>query len=398
MMQSPALDHGAPILEREESVKWRDENTVYIQARKSRCHSVWCACCSKQGWAKVAARDLREFDWKKTREIVVTIDPGRFKNGKEAYAYVMEHKLIPGLIRNIKRGKHVKIGKDWIWKYKPVEICKYITFLEWHKNGFPHWHIIIETAEYGRFSQIGGDMIRHYWPVASWVHESFFKSQKHWDYQVGYFEKHGYFDKDKEHQTSLPAWALEIPGLRIRRSTHSRREQGNANEDQGPGQDLEKAPAIDPLTGEILDPGSITYRYRLDSCGRASFLNLYLRGKEVTGLFKIPYQEVRKNYPGQYRAGIGYVFRVSAQEGDKLLSKMIRGEERRYLKTKWLKDRKIIKHWCGICGDWTYQKIQEARDDSDVYLCLRCKTVHEYKEREQEDWRSIGLSTNLGSS
>ena len=387
MMQSPALDHGSPILERKESVKWRDEIPVYIQARKSRCHSVWCASCSKLEWAKVAARDLREFDWKRTREAVLTTDPGRFKNGKEAYDYVMEHKLIPGFIRNLSRGKRIKAGKDWIWKYSPVEITKYMTFLEWHKNGFPHWHVMVETAEYGRFSQIGGDMIRHYWPVGRWVNESFFKSQKHWGYQVGYFEKNGYFHKDKEHQTSLPAWALEIPGLRIRRSTHSRRDQGKAKEDQGQGQDLEKAPVIDPLTGEILEPGSITYRYRLGSCGKASFLNLYMRGKEVTGLFKISYHEVRSQYPGQYKAGVGYVFRVSEQEADKLLTKMIRGEERRYLKTRWLKERKIIKHWCGICGDWTYQKIKEARDESDIYLCLRCKTIHEYIEREQEDWR-----------
>ncbi|GAI70908.1 unnamed protein product, partial [marine sediment metagenome] len=329
-------------------------------------------------WAKKSAADLREFDWKNTREIVLTINPSLFKDGKEAYDYVMEHKLIPGFIRNLQRGLHVKVGKDWVWKYKPVEITRYKTFLEWHKSGFPHWHVMVETAKYGRFSQIGGDMIRHYWPVAKWVHESFFESRKHWNEQVGYFEKNGYFHKNKKHQTRLPKWALEIPGLKIRRSSHSmrpeREDQGSCKKDS----DGREGWFIDPLTGKMLAPETVTYHKRLDACGKGTLLKLYMRDKEVEGLFRIPYRQVRKDYPGEYKAGIGYVFRVSAQEADKLLSKMLLGVERRYLKTRWLKERKIIKHWCPVCGDWTYQKIREVRDESDLYTCLRCKNVYEY--------------------
>jgi len=164
-----------------------------------------------------------------------------------------------------------------------------------------------------------------------------------------------------------------------------REDQGSCKKDS----DSRESWFIDPLTGKMLAPETVTYHKRLDACGKGTLLKIYMRGKEIEGLFRIPYRQVRKDYPGEYKAGIGYVFRVSAQEADKLLSKMLLGVERRYLKTRWLKERKIIKHWCPVCGDWTYQKIREVRDESDLYTCLRCKNVYEYKEREQEDWRDI---------
>ncbi|MBA7528655.1 hypothetical protein ES705_20843 [subsurface metagenome] len=390
MMQSPALDHGSPILEENGTIKWRDENSVYIQARKRRCHSVWCPSCSKLEWGKRAGGKLREFDPSRTREIVLTINPGLFENGKEAYDHVMEHKLLPGLIRNIERGKKIKVGKGWVWKYPPVKINKYMSFLEWHKNGLPHYHVMVETEKSGPASMIGGDMIRHYWLPGCWIKEKPIKSRKHWERKVGYLQKHGYFQEDKEHQTRLPDWAMNIPGLKIRRSNHSRGQEDEHSGSYEQDRDERESWIIDPETGEMLSPETVTYRQRLGFCGKSTLLNLYMGDKQVTGLFNLPYHQVRKDYPGQYRAGVGYCFRVSAQETDKLLSKMVRGEERRYLKTRWLKEREVIKHWCGVCGDWTYQKIREVRDDSDLYTCLRCKNIYEYKEREQEDWRSIG--------
>jgi len=391
MTQSPALDHGAPILERREFVKWRDENTVYIQARKCKCNSVWCASCSKQGWAKRAAMDLREFDWKRTREILVTFKREQFKDGKEAYEYAMEHKLIPGLIRNIKRGKHVKIGKKWVWKYRPVEIRKYITFLEWHKDGWPHFHVMVETEELGAKAMIGGHRIRHYWPAGTWVRETPIISRIHWDRKVGYLQKHGYFQEDKKHQTRLPEWALDTPGLKIRRSSHSRRCEGNGQGVHSQDQDEREAWIIDPLTGEPLAPETVTYRKRIDFCGRCTFLRLCLRGKEVDGLFKIPYRKVRKDYQGQYQAGIGYIFHVSIEEAEKLLSEMILEEEKGYPKSRWLKQMEAIKHWCPDCEDWTYQKVRSVQDDAEIYVCLGCKILHGYKKAEQENSRGLGV-------
>ena len=369
----------------------RDEKSVYVQARKCKCNSVWCESygCLKP-WIERTTTDLRDFDWKRTRQIVLTVDPGQFQDGEEAYNYVKDNKLLSQFIRNLERGKKSKIGKKWVQKYRPVKIMKYMWFLEWHKNEFPHWHLFIETEEYGRFSRIGADVIRYYW---SWgrIGESFFKSQKHWDYQTGHFQKNGYFHKDKKHQTRLPAWALDRPGIKIRRSCHSRRGEGNGKGRIEDEPDIDEGLLIDRLTGEILEPGSMTYRERLALCGTRTSLKIYMADKEIDGVFDIPYQNVKENYQGHYRDRAGYGFRVSTKEAEQLLTKMIKGKEIGYLKKRYSEGREIIKHWCPICGDWTYQKIREVRDHTDVYLCLRCKTIHEYREREHENWRNVGL-------
>jgi len=385
-MQDAPQESVAPILEEEKLVRWRDENTVYIRARKCRCNSVWCPSCSKLVWAKKTAMYMRTFDWKRTREITLTIDPGQFKDGKEAYDYVRKNKLIPRLMRNIQRGKKIRTGKYWVYEYSPVVIIKWLTFCEWHKNGFPHWHIIVETAKCGRFSMIGQDMIHHYWPVAKIIHEDFIKSSKHWDKKVGYFGKHGYFQDDKEHQTRLPEWALDIPGLRLRRSSQSNSKIQHSMADSLSIEDGKKDLILDPATGELMKPEDITYKHRFKSCGRCTFLTVYMKDREVDGLFNIPYREVRKNHPGQYREGTGYMFFMSGQEAKTLLSKMILGTERRYLKPSRLKEKKVIRHWCHMCGDRTYQKLKETKDNSDIYLCLRCKTVNEYRDREYKTW------------
>ena len=100
-------------------------------------------------------RRLKTFDWRRTRQIVVTVDPSRFSSAQEAYEHVSNNRLIAGLIRNIERGKKLK-NKDGSWAYiksgyvmedgkrkwqpgtEPLKISGWCWFLEWHKNGFPH--------------------------------------------------------------------------------------------------------------------------------------------------------------------------------------------------------------------------------------------------------------------
>ena len=380
-MQSEAVKTPLPIFKEKCTVTWRDEKAVYIRARKCRCNSVWCVCCSKLVWSKKTAMDMRTFDWPRTREIVLTIRREGFEDGKEAYAYAMEHKLIPGFMRNLQRGKKIKRGKDWVQEYEPVKVTKWLAFLEWHKDGFPHWHIIVETEQYGRFSQIGEAMIHHYWPQAVWVYENYFNSAEHWNKKVGYFGSHGYFQDDKEHQTRLPEWALNIPGLKIRRSTHSKRLTPTTNDAVDSIEEGKKAYILDPDTGELLSPKSITYDRRFKLCGRCTFLTIFMKGKQIDGLFNLPYREVRKTYQGQYREGTGYMFHVSQKQVDALLPKMISGKEKRYPQALRLREYKVIRHWCHTCGDRTYQRLSETKDCSDVYLCLRCKNVNEFKDR-----------------
>ena len=74
-------------------------------AQKVKCHSVWCPRCFKQLHAPKHFDKLREFDPKRTRQIVLTVDPKKFETGALAWQYINDHKLIPGFIRNLQRGK-----------------------------------------------------------------------------------------------------------------------------------------------------------------------------------------------------------------------------------------------------------------------------------------------------
>ena len=99
--------------------------------------------------------------------------------------------------------------RDWV-------VC-----LEWHRNGFPHWHLTIDVTVQGKRGMIGGDNLRQYWPIGG-VRETPIKSKAHWYHLTGYFKKHGYFEKKKAHQGMLPKWAKEGT-KRIRRSDSMRR-------------------------------------------------------------------------------------------------------------------------------------------------------------------------------
>jgi len=386
--QSNPAPGALPIFNKKVPVKSRDENDVYFRARKSKCNSVWCPACSKGVLSQRISHDMAQFDWKRTREIVLTIDPALFKSGQKAFEYVKEHKLLAHFVRNLQRGKKIKAGKRWVTKYRPVSISKWIWFLEWHSDGRPHWHLIIESNQYGRFAMIGQDMIHHYWPVGKWIHESHISSLEHWHNKVGYFNTHGYFQDDKEHQTRLPAWALNIPGLRIRRSCHSRR--GNLGPDKR--SDYGKEPCaptlLDPDTGEIFTPSTITYERRLKLCGRCTILTAFKKDRQVDGLLNIPYTAIRKSFPGKYREASGYLFSLDQQKSEALLAQLISSKSIAYLSSATPQPRAIVKRWCSQCGDHTIQKFIEAKASTDQYTCLRCKNPCEHKSRR---YTNLGL-------
>ncbi len=81
--------------------------------------------------------------------------------------------------------------------------------MEWYDNGFPHWHLFIETEEAGKAGRIGHEVIKRYWPHGIYIWESYIKSEEHWKELTGYFDKGGYFEKGKGNQGKLPAWASD---------------------------------------------------------------------------------------------------------------------------------------------------------------------------------------------
>jgi len=291
-------------------------------AYKCGCGSVWCPACFIKRQAKIHFGELKSFDWTKTRQVVLTIDRRLFKDGREAWEYVTAHKKIAGLIRNLKRAFGIKITK-WKW------------FLEWHQDGFPHWHLFIEVENKGRAGMIGGDRIRHYWGLGKWTHESHIKNQGHWNFITGYFQKHGYFkSKDKKHQIKLPGWAESQDGLKIRRSgSNVRARQAKSefiramNYFQKRGDETE---IVDIKTGEVIKERKKklirrrrTYKAMFEACGQTTRIKLISDHTIMIFETDVPYRKIREKVPGHYEKGIGYTFNMSAKLFNYLFDKVL---------------------------------------------------------------------------
>jgi hypothetical protein len=107
------------------------------------------------------------------------------------------------MVWNLRRVRGIGV-LDWLW------------IMEFHEDGFPHWHLFVEVNEVGKQGMIGEKALKKYWKGGDYVHEDYIRNKGHWDEVVGYFEKNGYFEKGKSHQGLLPSWARNRLG-RIRR-------------------------------------------------------------------------------------------------------------------------------------------------------------------------------------
>ena len=146
------------------------------------CGSCWCPQCATHSRTHDAIRErLEEMDWSLVRHIVLTAD--RVSHPVAVYDDVRNQKAIPSIIRALKL-THQK----WIW------------ILEWHKDGYPHWHLLIESNR----GMIGKKLIASKW-MYGLVWESYVKSENHWKRIKGYHQHKGYLaGESKAHQLSLP--------------------------------------------------------------------------------------------------------------------------------------------------------------------------------------------------
>jgi hypothetical protein len=179
---------------------WKDECYTVI-GRKGRCGHVWCPSCGKKAVNRFY-RYLKPFRWDHVRHCVLTIDRRKFDNdARGCYKYISEGKHLSEFVRRLKSGG--------------VQIIKHRWILEWHRDGFPHWHFLFEVEKTGRYGQIGNKDLLEAWRFGA-VREWYFQTEYHWKRFIGYFHKTGYFEQKKAHQAKLPGWALESK-VRIRR-------------------------------------------------------------------------------------------------------------------------------------------------------------------------------------
>jgi len=310
-VESPNLDFSSPQSSVEE--KKSEGHIIDVVCFKKACHCSWCASCFVKRTVPKITKIMENMNWRAVRFITLTIDREKFENGQEAYETVKELKGIATMIKNLIRVQKLEI-KNWLW------------WIEWHQDGYPHWHLLVETKE-GRNGMIGGDLLRQYWGFGA-VNESFIHNQGHWWSMTGYYNKHGYFDKnktaDKDSQSNLPEWALEYPKS-IRRFGAMRQKKAELY-----GLDMSEMVEI---------KYSEKVRERIESepceeCKQRSVYDVILRrcGLEVlvavscecVGLpmlrIKVPYDQFKKDNPDfEYVKGLGMYSRFNWDNLNKFL-------------------------------------------------------------------------------
>ena len=153
------------------------------------CRSPWCEHCSKFCATANTIRDrLASLQWDRIRQVVLTVS--RETDASVTMEDIRKRRAIPKLIQSLGLGK-----RKWLW------------VLEFHADGFPHWHLFIENDR-GKSGMIGKERIQKLWGYGH-VWESYPKDAKHWGAITGYHRKAGYFaGETKKHQLTLPAYLM----------------------------------------------------------------------------------------------------------------------------------------------------------------------------------------------
>jgi hypothetical protein len=283
-----------------------------VVLRSHKCNSVWCPKCYR--YRKLPAlydRINGRMDWRSTRFITLTVDPSLFDSAQDAWEYLTKNKKIAQLIHNLKRTQGISV-RDYVW------------ILEFHRNGFPHWHILVDTEKTGKNGMIHFSNLKKYW---KWGHvdEKYFKTKKDWHRLVGYFGKHGYFHEKKAHQARLPQWGKEYRGT-IKRTSSGRIQSAwkpshvLAQEEerkrmreitkkhiQSEEENLMKRNGCSDETPQ--EEGRKEYKTIIDSCGSMTHAVIMQNDLPFMGFsIRIPISKMKIQFPtGEFCRGVGYV-------------------------------------------------------------------------------------------
>lgn len=184
-------------LEKEAARRSRDHFVQEAQMKvySCTCRSAWCEHCSKFCATSDTIRDrLSLLDWSSVRQVVLTVS--REVPADVAMEKIRKNRSIAKLIKAL----GLK-DRRWLW------------VLEFHADGYPHWHLFIENRA-GKAGMIGKNNVARYWKHGH-VWESYPKDKKHWGAITGYHRKAGYFaGETKKHQLTLPPYLMESNRVR----------------------------------------------------------------------------------------------------------------------------------------------------------------------------------------
>lgn len=245
------------------------ETSGAVQLAACKCRSAWCESvfCRKAAVTRLfeggRTGTPENWDWQHVRHVVLTVDPDNFEDGQAAYEETKDR--VSYMIQRIRR-KTPEFHR----------VIDYIKLLEWHRNGFPHWHFLILTSCKGKKAMIGGELLREAWGYG-FVFEGYPESKKHWLNTVGYGAKAGYCGGSKgglkDHQVTLPEWALDRKSGTIRKGSRRQatgdpleveEESAETDAETETGDDGDEDPTEDER------PERRSYRALLTACGASS--------------------------------------------------------------------------------------------------------------------------------
>lgn len=249
---------------------------------------------------------MLEYDWRKVRCVDLTYDRKKFKTPADALAH---------------GGKNVSYLIDNL-RHHGIEVLNWRKFLEWHADGYPHYHLYIEVAESGRAGMIGYDLLQELWD-AGMVREWPVKSKAHWEHIIGYAAKTGYLHKPKRHQVVFPEWLLDTK-MRVRRTSG-----GSANPDtskmitpkekenymRGLIKKCKKNTSGAKQTAHISSSHPKTNREALAECGATINVTYILSPTKTIepGIASIPFKEWKES-GARYIDGLGWCKNVTSEE------------------------------------------------------------------------------------
>jgi len=232
---------------------------------------------------------------------MVSVDRGRFHNeGQLAYRYIVLKRGIGNLLKNLERTEGVLIV-DWI------------AFIEWYKDGFPHWHIFVELETEGKAGMIGRESIKRHWPFGMYIREEYVKDEDHWKNITGYFDKAGYFEKGEGYQGKLPGWALDYHG-KIRRWEAKRDRKASSRMRQVERSEVKPYKSMEVKASDWHMQTS--YRVALEQCGQRCLMQV--RGEHYRDeiMIDVPYREMKDHWQWEFKEGEGLVMEVAIKDMD----------------------------------------------------------------------------------
>jgi len=283
------------------------------------CRSIWCAKCHKLFYVPKYKERINQFDYTRTRHVILTTDRTLFSDNIEALGTITEKKELSAFIRKLEKGKKVKEGSNWVWEYQPIEISKVLAVLEFYEDGFPHWHLLIEVKDQNKDGMIGGKTLHWAWKYGI-VRETYFRNQNHWNNIAGYFADKGYFEKGKEFQTALPENIKEHFNRRIRRITYYNHEKDLKNrtihnEEQ---LDITEEEALEECSKYFADKKQeqekektfTGYKTVLAKCGSKTFIRTSAHGTIFEMILPVPFQQIKELINPEYQPEQGYICKM----------------------------------------------------------------------------------------